>query len=61
MPGELLSRIRRQLRRCILGSVVFKFWSSLGLKFSVCLVRDRERERECRVDHQHLPLKEASR
>ena len=59
MPGELLSRIRRQLRRYILGSVVFKFWSSLGLKFSVCLVRDRGRE--CRVDHQHLPLKEASR
>ena len=44
MPGELLSRIRRQLRRYILGSVVFKFWSSLGLKFSVCLVRDRGRE-----------------
>ena len=42
MPGELLSRIRRQLRRYILGSVVFKFWSSLGLKFSVCLLRDRE-------------------
>lgn len=41
--GEPLGKIWRGLQRYVVGSVIFDIRNSLGLKCSVCRLRDRER------------------